>query len=58
MSSKKETRYFVFNRNTLQNTGEYKTVKNSPTREDAREKCRSSNQNLGIYDRQNRCVIS
>jgi len=56
--SKSETRYFLFNRNTLQKSGQYKAVKNAETREQAREARRSSVQNLGIYDRVNRTVIS
>ena len=56
--SKSETRYFLFNRNTLQKSGQYKAVKNAETREQAREARRSSAQNLGIYDRVNRTVIS
>lgn len=56
--SKSSTRYFLFNRNTLERTGEYKAVKNAQTREEAREARRSSSQNLGIYDRQARSVIS
>ena len=58
MSSKNQTRYFLFNRNTLQKTGEYKAVRNASTREEARSARRSSSQNLGIYDRVNRTVIS
>lgn len=60
MSSKSQsqTRYFLFNRNTLQKTGEYKVVKNAATREEARDSRRSSVQNLGIYDRVLRTVIS
>lgn len=58
MSSKTKARYFLFNRNTLQKTGQYKAVRNADTREEARDYRRSSSQNLGIYDRVNRSVIS
>jgi len=51
MSKKSETRYFLFNRNTLAKTKKYTVVKNAETREQAREARRNSAQNLGIYDR-------
>lgn len=54
----KTTRYFLYNRKTLEKTGEYKAVKNASTREEAREARRSSTQNLGIYDRWNQMQVS
>lgn len=58
MSSKAQSRYFLFNRNTLQKTGEYRAVKNLDTRAEARDARRNSLQNVGIFDRVNRRVIS
>lgn len=58
MSKQNETRYFLFNRNTLAKTNSYKVVKNAATREEARDARRSSPQNLGIYDRHLGTAIS
>ena len=55
---KNQSRYFLFNRKTLERTGEYKAVKNVATREDARTERRTSSQVLGIFDRQRNEVIS
>lgn len=55
--SKPETRYFLFNRNTLSKTGRMTSVKNVDTREVARDVKRTSPQNLGIFDRWNNQVV-
>lgn len=53
-----QTRYFLFNRKTLEKTGEYKAIKNVQTREEAREYKRQSAQVLGIFDRWNQTATS
>lgn len=48
------TRYFVYSKNAFQRTGQFKSLKNAATREEARQYRRERSVNAGtygIYDR-------